>query len=337
MNDVLLSHLAAVTPEEQHILSGHQPDKAFYAAGKNFIIDGDTMLAGRLLQVRTHTRFAAFPDHSHDYVEMVYMCRGHTEHVIDDSYPLVLEKGEILMLGPGVFHRIAPAKAEDIAVNIMVRPEFFSRTMGWMQTENVLRSFLVDVLRTNGESARVLHFRVADVPPVQNLVENLIWNTLYAEPDDALMSMTLGLLFTQLLKYTDRLRIGEKERTESTHTMAALRYIEDHFRCARLSELAESLHLPLYTLSRTIKNETGLTFKELLLQKRFNCAVELLRETDLPVSAVISAVGYENTSYFYRRFHAEYHLSPQEYRKQYHEASEQNGASAGRFSPGRTK
>ena len=321
MNDILLSRLAALTPQEQRILAGQEPDEAFYAAGKNFTIDGDTMLAGRLLQVRTHTRFAPFPDHTHDYVEMVYMCRGHTEHVIDNSYPLVLEQGDILMLGPGVFHRIAPAATEDIAVNIMVRPEFFSRTMGWMQTENVLRSFLIDVLRTDGESARVLHFRVADALPVQNLVENLIWNTLYAEPDDALMSMTLGLLFTQLLKYTDHLRIGEEEREESTQTMAALRYIEDHFRSARLSALAEKLHVPLYTLSRTIKNETGLTFKELLLQKRFNCAVELLRETDLPVSAIISAVGYENTSYFYRRFHAEYRLSPQDYRRQVQQAN----------------
>ena len=38
-------------------------------------------------------------------------------------------------------------------------------------------------------------------------------------------------------------------------------------------------------------------------------------------SAIISAVGYENTSYFYRRFHAEYRLSPQDYRRQVQQAN----------------
>ena len=53
---------------------------------------------------------------------------------------------------------------------------------------------------------------------------------------------------------------------------------------------------------------------ELLLQKSFNSAVVLLRETDLPVSAIISAVGYENTSYFYRMFTQRYCVSPKKYR-----------------------
>ncbi len=317
MDQKLLSRLSAITPEEREILSGHTLDKAAYSAGRSFVVDSDKMLPNRLLQVRTHTRFIEFPDHTHNYVEMVYMCQGHTTHVVDHTSTLTLEEGELLMLGPRVSHRILPAGEGDIAVNIMVRPEFFNRTMGWMQTENVLRSFLVDVLRQDGGHAPLLHFKVADVLPVQNLVENLVWNTLCGDPvvDDSLLSMTMGLLFTQLLKYTDRLQIGEEERPESLLTMAALRYIEEHYRDASLSALAERLHQPLYHVSRVIKSETGLTFKELLLQKRFNCAVQLLLETDLPVNAVIAAVGYENTSYFHRKFREQYQMSPQEYRE----------------------
>lgn len=319
MNNQLLTLLSAVTPEEREILSGRTLDKAAYSASRSFVVDSDKMLHNRLLQVRTHTRFVEFPDHTHNYVEIVYMCQGHTTHIIDHTTTVTLEQGELLMLGPRVSHRILPAGEQDIAVNIMVRPEFFNRTMGWMQTENVLRSFLIDVLRQNGGHSPILHFKVADILPVQNLVENLVWNTLCGGTtvDDSLLSMTMGLLFTQLLKYTDRLQLGEEERPESRLTMAVLRYIEEHYRDASLSELALLLHQPLYHISRIIKNETGLTFKELLRQKRFNCAVQLLVETDLPVGDVIAVVGYENTSYFHRKFREQYQMSPQDYRRDY--------------------
>ena len=66
-----------------------------------------------------------------------------------------------------------------------------------------------------------------------------------------------------------------------------------------------------------IKENTGSTFKELLQQKRLNQATQLLCETRLSVSDIISAVGYDNTSYFYRIFKERYELTPNQYRKKY--------------------
>ena len=40
----------------------------------------------------------------------------------------------------------------------------------------------------------------------------------------------------------------------------------------------------------------------------------MLRRSDLNIQQIISLVGYENTSYFYRLFHEQYGLSPREYR-----------------------
>mgnify|MGYP000264273235 CR=1 FL=1 len=47
-----------------------------------------------------------------------------------------------------------------------------------------------------------------------------------------------------------------------------------------------------------IRKNTGFNFKELLQRKRLNKSVELMCETDLPISDIIAAVGYENGSYF---------------------------------------
>jgi AraC-like DNA-binding protein len=58
----------------------------------------------------------------------------------------------------------------------------------------------------------------------------------------------------------------------------------------------------------------GVTFKELVQRKRLQVAARLLEQTGLSVSDVIVAVGYDNTSYFYRIFRARYGVSPKEYR-----------------------
>ncbi|MEG2652254.1 MAG: AraC family transcriptional regulator, partial [Ruthenibacterium sp.] len=63
---------------------------------------------------------------------------------------------------------------------------------------------------------------------------------------------------------------------------------------------------------------TGNTFNVLLQQKRLDKATRLLRDTKLSVQEIISAVGYENTSYFYRIFRAQFGVSPKEYRGTVH-------------------
>ena len=60
--------------------------------------------------------------------------------------------------------------------------------------------------------------------------------------------------------------------------------------------------------------QTGKTYKELLQKHRMETAARLLRRSDLNIQQIITQVGYENTSYFYRLFHERYGQSPREYR-----------------------
>ena len=53
----------------------------------------------------------------------------------------------------------------------------------------------------------------------------------------------------------------------------------------------------------------------LLREKRLGRAAELLAGTALPVEDIIGAVGYDNTSYFYRKFREHYGVSPKQYRE----------------------
>ena len=68
------------------------------------------------------------------------------------------------------------------------------------------------------------------------------------------------------------------------------------------------------TLTKMIKKTTGFNFKELLQRKRLSKAVELMCDTDLPISDIIAAVGYENNSYFHRVFKERYGVTPRAFR-----------------------
>ena len=81
----ILEQLQKITPEEETILSGEKSiEKDIYMSDESNVIDAKKLLdAGKLIQVRTHTRFIHFPEHTHNYVEMIYMCSGSTHHVIN--------------------------------------------------------------------------------------------------------------------------------------------------------------------------------------------------------------------------------------------------------------
>ncbi|MFQ9511549.1 MAG: AraC family transcriptional regulator, partial [Lachnospiraceae bacterium] len=249
--------------------------------------------------------------------EIIYMVNGSTTHIINDKVKVILEKGDLLFLNQHTYHKILPAGIEDIGINFIVLPEFFDVAFSMLEEENELKNFLVDTLRRDTGKTNYLHFHVAGVLPIQNLIENMTWSILNHENNRSKINQTtMGLLFLQLMNYTNKLEHHDRQQFENRITLNVLHYIEVEYKNASLSEIAELEGQSIYQLSRLIKNNTGYTFKELLQIKRFNKAVQLLSETRLSVSDIIAAVGYDNTSYFYRVFRERYHMSPNEFRKQ---------------------
>lgn len=313
LHPFIMERISPVTEEERKILGGQTViDRDLYMDGTHDIITGDKLLEpGKLITVRPHTRFIRFPKHTHDYVEMVYMCSGSTTHLVNGTQ-LTLGEGELLILGQNAVQEIEPAGEHDIAVNFIVRPTFFSGVLPYLgERDTPLRRFLIDCLVSGGETSYLL-FRVADVLPIRNLVENLLYTLL--EPTAykrEVQQVTMGLLFMQLMNHTDMLEI---ESTEQTAIVSVLRYIEEQYQNGSLTEIAARLHYDLHFLSRLIKESTGKTYTALVQEKRLRQAAWLLENTDRNVNEIAVSVGYENVSYFHRLFFAQYGLSPKKFR-----------------------
>lgn len=317
MNKDILSKLNKITSEEQAILN-QQADiqKALYTEEIEFIVDKEKMMSNnKLISVRTHTRFAEFPNHRHNYIEMMYVCQGSITHIIDDKL-VELKQGDILLLNQHSWHATKKASENDIAINLLILPEFFDYIYGMIGYNNSIAEFLINILKHDGNKGEYLLFKVSDILQIQNLMENIIDSLLHGGYEFRHEhQITMGLLFLYLTKYIARVKKESVKDFDDMMVDTVLEYINDNYKNASLTEIAYQLNQPTYALSKLIKHHTKKTFKELLQSRKFYRAEDLLKDTDLPVNDIIVAVGYENNSYFFKRFKAKYDMTPSAYRK----------------------
>ena len=322
MDKKLIETLSVITEEERAILNGeeHINRNLYYSDEKTSSthdeIDSSRVLQdGKLIDMRPHVRFIHFPLHTHNYVEFIYMCQGETTHIIDGQR-IVLKEGDLLFMNQHARQEILPAGENDIAVNFMILPEFFNTAFSMMeQSESPLRDFLISCLTKKDMDGNFLYFKVSDIPQIQNIMENMIWNMLRTDSLEFqnINQVTIGLLFLNLLKHTESIGVSRSSYDQEI-MFRLLRYIDTDYREASLTSFSKAAKEDPYVLSRIIKKNTGSTFKELLQSKRLNKAQELLKNTDISIADISVMVGYDNTSFFHRLFRRNFGCSPRDFR-----------------------
>ncbi|MBR5293899.1 MAG: helix-turn-helix domain-containing protein [Oscillospiraceae bacterium] len=246
-----------------------------------------------------------------EYPELVYLCRGCARYRIGGTEVTVRE-GELLLLGQNTPLEPLDGGSDPLDVSFFIKPEFFGDILSFLGSEQTpLREF---VLRCLGQETPYgyLHFHVAGIRPIGNLLENLLLHLLEnPESRRAIPLYTVGLLFVHLLEESDRLTMGIREQQS---ILGVLRYLETNYAGGSLTEAAQLLHCDVAWLSREIKRRTGRTYTELLQERRLQQAAWLLEHTSQRVSDIAVSVGYENVSYFHRIFQKRFGLSPKKYR-----------------------
>lgn len=314
MDEQILARLCEITDEERAALArGGALDRTIYTQESEDTVKAEKLLGdGKQIAMRPHTRFVHFFAHTHDYVEMVYMVRGQTTHRINGR-EITLSAGEVLILNQHAVQEIPPAGEQDIAVNFIILPQFFAGALEMMgQEETPLRRFIIDCIAGRRNKDGYLHFRSADVLPIRNLFENLIFSFMHPVSNKRKINeFTVGLLLLELINYSDRLAYESEEQNAVTRV---LKYIEENYLSGSLTEVAGLLHYDYYWLSREIKEKTGQTFTQLMQERRLSQAIYLLQNSSMRITDIAAGVGYSNMSYFHRIFDARFGMSPKKYR-----------------------
>lgn len=322
MDKVLLERLSVITDEEKAYLDGKKDVlKDIYFSKESTVSDSKLFASsGRKginqVEVRTHTRFIDFPLHSHDFVEMMYVADGSIVHVTDEGKEIVLKKGGVLLMNRHVKHAIKRADAGDIGINFIISPTLFETVVREVNESPIITDFLIENLRNDGKPV-LLQYDVAGVLPIENLMENLIYAVVYNKHKEPhILYKTLSLMLTYFVVVEDILvnKYSTSDYTEQLKNKIE-NYIRTNYKDASLTVLASTLGLSHTYLCKWISANMDCGFKEMLVEQRFKMAEYLLKTTDLSISDVAAAVGYENASYFYRCFRTRYGDTPKGVRK----------------------
>ena len=88
-----------------------------------------------------------------------------------------------------------------------------------------------------------------------------------------------------------------------------------HKTTLKVSEAADFAGVCRSQLYRAFMDKFGVSPKRFIAEQRMNTAKKLLRESDLPISYISGAVGFDDSLYFSAAFKKSQGISPSQYRK----------------------
>lgn len=245
--------------------------------------------------------------HSHSYYELLY-CRTNSgvEYLIG-SNRYRLQKGDIVLVPPGVSHRpILPEKMH----------EPYSRDVLWLSTEFVehFQGLFPDhtvELRDHSVPVRTMGTRWEFLG---DLFRNGVREEEERRPgwEAAVVGNTLTIFANLKRAYIERSAGTMKaEKPELLDRITA--YIEHNYReHITVGALAKVFYVSESSISHLFKQKMGISLYRYITQRRLIAAKLLIGENQ-PLEEVARQVGFVDYSTFYRAFKHEYGISPRQF------------------------
>lgn len=268
------------------------------------------------LSGRKHSRFASYPAHIHPWVELNYMYSGSCTQKVNGK-SITISEGQTILLGQNTTHELPVLQENDILLNIFIRKEylnyqFFNR---FSHNQNIVSQFLLDAVTDGISLNNYLFFQSEHSRRLPLLIREFFCEQFDPSPySDDIMTNLFALILTELIQiyYSDA--AAQRDITKNTNILSILNYIENNFATVTLNDTARKFNLNPDYLSRILRKKTGNSFQSLVNQQRMVTAGQLLAQTNLSVVDIANRVGYDNVTFFYKKFHEYYHCSPKEYR-----------------------
>lgn len=325
--DALSRQLHQITSLEQFFLEGGtDPDLKHYSYT---VIDGERvmtfsaanlphiLLSSPYLYVNLHSRFQDYPAHIHDdWVELNYMYDGSATQIINQK-SIQLNRGDFLLMDSDVIHKIEPLGENDILVNIIIRKQYFDHNFFNRIIDNteITRFFLNSIVQGSFHQ-NYFHFPSNNRRRLNIFMEEFLceWFSPSLHAREVLNDL-LSLILTELTDILEHNIESSASNKDQISIVPILKYIETNYRTCTLESTAKFFNMNQNYLSGKLKKYTGFNFSHHLQHQKMSAAAKLLKNSDMSVTDISNYVGYENVSFFYRKFKEVYGCLPGEYRK----------------------
>lgn len=251
------------------------------------------------------------PIHYHPEFELTYIIKSGGTRIIGDHieafYP-----GDLCLIGasvPHCYHQptnfLGGAAAEVLQFSRDCGGGIIDGAPEWLKASQLLERAACG-LRFPADTAKEVYPRMARLRTSSGLHR---WQLFI----DILIILADCSDTTALASPSYRRQLGP---AQANRIQKACNYMLEHFaEPIRHKDIAQHVGMAPASLSRLFRSKTGQTCAEFLTSVRLGNACRLLRETDLTVTEIAYACGFQNLSNFHRRFRQKYQLNPVSYRR----------------------
>lgn len=240
-----------------------------------------------------------------DCAELVFLCEGAGVHMIGD-HMYATRAGDVLIYNAGVPHE--ERMDEHGAFKYYTLGITGLRLRG-LPENVILDGQFVPVLNAGEEAA---HLReLCSILQEQMEKKHMLSGELCRHLMLAVLLTVLELAWTAAAPYTGR---------ENLLGLRIKHYIDAHYReKITLSSISERLGVSTYYLGRLLKEKTGYSPMQYIINRRMGEAQTLLITGDEAVTRIAERVGYDNPNYFSMLFKKNIGVTPGQYRRITHE------------------
>ncbi len=251
----------------------------------------------QLLAIEPRLPQENFPEHTHNFDELVIVIQGHGRHILND-YPHELHQGMVLYINADDHHLYE--NVDNLCLtNILLRsPNNFK----FIQNIDSLLQEL---------APKKSHYKMVNSQALNHIerqVELLNQSLLYSLQQESCFLQILTLL--QQNQYTVA---GDGNNEEKLYQI--LRYLNLNFKQEiDWQQVSQNFQLPLRTLQRIVKEKMGLTPQQYVNKLRLSEAYYQLRYNDETITDIALDCGFCDSSYFASCFKQEFNCSPRKLR-----------------------
>lgn len=257
--------------------------------------------------------FRSVKIHWHDEIEFIIIKKGEGK-VSVDMKEFFVKAGDIVFVPSGKLHSIEQKEKKTMEYENII----FKNNLLYSQGGDYCRkNFLKPILGGEIAIPAILNEETSCYNEVTKLFSYI--DKLCDEKSKGYQLAVKGCMF-QIMYLLLALEDGKKPDKKSQRHMEKLKiiltYIEENYQ--HKITLEEVTSCCFYSTSRFMhffKDVTGMSFVEYLNNYRLEAVAKMLRESDNSVLNIAIDCGFDNISYFNRKFKERFKMTPSEYRK----------------------
>lgn len=256
-----------------------------------------------------------YQKHSHAFLELSCVVRGTGSYRVNgEEYDM--RPGDVFLFAPTDYHNLELLNEDLEHIVIHLDPAFLWNALG----NDMDYKFLMVFFQRNA-NFRCRLGRDNDALSMIGQWFREIWQESQEQQAcyELMIKIKLQSILAQIIRSYDCIDQPKAARALQSGDLESmnrvLTYIDEHLHSEiRLSDLAAIAHVSTSYFSAIFKQYNGLPPVEYVVGQRIRRAIEYIRTTDMPLTQIATACGFNNNTNFYKAFRRVTGRTPASYR-----------------------